>query len=100
MRARHLEFLRGVDGGRQAGFILSATNHGGVAQLARAREWHSRGRGFDSLRLHSDVSVTLYIIKVYANRTQVMWSRFPYDPASERGMYRAVVTIALPRRSA
>ena len=25
---------------------------GGVAQLARAREWHSRGRGFDSRRLH------------------------------------------------
>ena len=24
---------------------------GGVAQLARAREWHSRGRGFDSRRL-------------------------------------------------
>ncbi len=24
---------------------------GGVAQLARAREWHSRGHGFDSLHL-------------------------------------------------
>ncbi len=26
---------------------------GGVAQLARAREWHSRGRGFDSLHLQT-----------------------------------------------
>ena len=26
---------------------------GGVAQLARAREWHSRGHGFDSLHLHT-----------------------------------------------
>ncbi len=25
---------------------------GGLAQLARAREWHSRGRGFNSLILH------------------------------------------------
>lgn len=25
---------------------------GGVAQLARALEWHSRGRGFDSPHLH------------------------------------------------
>lgn len=24
---------------------------GGVAQLARAREWHSRGQGFDSPHL-------------------------------------------------
>ena len=27
---------------------------GGVAQLARAREWHSRGHGFDSLHLHTN----------------------------------------------
>gem|GEM_PF-4130560 len=30
-----------------------AFGSGGVAQLARAREWHSRGRGFDSLHLQT-----------------------------------------------
>ena len=31
--------------------LLLFLKDGGVAQLARAREWHSRGRGFDSLHL-------------------------------------------------
>ena len=30
---------------------------GAVAQLARAREWHSRGRGFESPQLHSQETI-------------------------------------------
>lgn len=33
-------------------FAERASDRGGIAQLARALEWHSRGRGFNSLYLH------------------------------------------------
>ena len=38
---------------RRTSILWRSRTPGGVAQLARAREWHSRGRGFDSRRLHS-----------------------------------------------
>ena len=35
-------------------FIAKVHINGGLAQLARAFDWQSRGQGFDSPILHSD----------------------------------------------
>ena len=37
--------------------IYSKETSGGVAQLARAFEWHSRGQGFNSPHLHGNLSL-------------------------------------------
>ena len=34
---------------------------GGLAQLARALDLHSRGQGFDSLILHDFFEITMYL---------------------------------------
>ena len=37
------------------------TDSGGLAQLARALDLHSRGQGFDSLILHNFFEITRYL---------------------------------------
>lgn len=65
----HLRTVPAANGQRAS--VHSAADYafpGAVAQLARAREWHSRGRGFESPQLHSPDPPTTIGIDELRNR--------------------------------
>ena len=56
-------------------FAKAMADNGGLAQLARALDLHSRGQGFDSLILHSvlrSLGKVVPVVKKIKNRAQVL----------------------------
>jgi hypothetical protein len=65
-------------------FSIFAASNGGLAQLARAFDWQSRGQGFDSLILHpEDQRVTEVIIC-----NSFLFARLLPDKRGKEGKFR------------